>query len=150
MSVKRKRQSIVSEDISSLEERAHQGDAEAQWGLACQILHSDGDRKDYYSWLMRAAVGGIPIAQDQWSRALQHGCDEIQPDKAEALLWMKRARDNVYCKGYTPHGYFLDTPALMDQDIETLTQEAKQEEEFKKRVSKENSQGAERETRCSA
>jgi TPR repeat protein len=90
-----------AEHINVLRARAAQGDAKAQFGLACAYYRGKGVPQDYAEalrWYKMAADQGEPDAEDGLGYMYVTGRGTRQ-DYAEALRWYKRAAEHGDAKG---------------------------------------------------
>jgi len=81
--------------VESMEARAGEGDADAQFGLGLKLATGEGMTKDYVlavRWYLRAALQSHRSAQFNLGTMYSDG-HGVQVDKTESLLWFQKAAD---------------------------------------------------------
>lgn len=107
-----------SEDLESLENRAKQGNAKAQFCLAERYYNGDGVEQDYLTacmWYTRAAEKGDPDAQNMLGICYRYGKGVVQNCDTAVKWFLKsaeqgsfRAKNNLGNCYYNGHGVQQD------------------------------------------
>ncbi len=95
---------VASDDLASVTQAAHAGNADAAWRLGLMLRNGIGTQRDSAAaarWLNTAAQGGVPAAMFVYANMLLDG-EGAPADPAAARRWLERAAE-------------LDYPAAMQQ-----------------------------------
>jgi TPR repeat protein len=84
---------MADPEIKDLRTRSHEGDAEAQFELACRYADGEGvprNETTAFRWFLRAAEAGQVEGMASVGRSYHHGLG-AERDHARALVWYERA-----------------------------------------------------------
>jgi hypothetical protein len=108
----------INTKLESLQQRAEQGDAEAQSNLGDAYRRGQGVPQDYaqaVAWFRQAAEQGHANAQSNLGVAYRTG-QGVPQDDAQAVTWYRQAAEQGFAQAQFNLGFMYDTGQGVPQD----------------------------------